>query len=95
MPVLIIKYRSLKTNNHVDYIVVLFSTTLTACESDTVPENGYIIADNGLEVSYGCDVNFTMDGERVRMCSSEEAGWLGIQPSCGMFCSRRDFMLAR
>ncbi|WAQ98671.1 SVEP1-like protein [Mya arenaria] len=57
-------------------------TPICSCQSAEAPANGYIKSDDGTEVTYGCDVNYTLTGDSVRMCSDNGTGWMGTEPAC-------------
>ncbi|XP_052791742.1 sushi, von Willebrand factor type A, EGF and pentraxin domain-containing protein 1-like [Mya arenaria] len=57
-------------------------TPICSCQSAEAPANGYIKSDDGTEVTYGCDVNYTLTGYSVRMCSDNGTGWMGTEPVC-------------
>ena len=58
----------------------------SVCRENDVPapaSGNRALSDDGLIVTYSCDVGFTLKGNVKRTCQNDSTGWNGSSPSCG------------
>ncbi|XP_053399292.1 CUB and sushi domain-containing protein 3-like [Mercenaria mercenaria] len=58
------------------------SPTCICDPPEDLMNGAYILSNDGMSVTYTCDVNYTLNGTTIRTCSNNGNGWDGVTPTC-------------
>ncbi|KAL4230224.1 Sushi [Mactra antiquata] len=60
-----------------------YQVPLCVCDPPNIPSNGsYVVSDNGMTITYSCDIGFTFVGDYIGTCMQDGSGWNISNPTC-------------